>query len=58
MAFGNIVAFICGIISLVSDSVHSVAFNAIFTKSPVVNSAKKISLRFKKSLKNPKLTGT
>ena len=59
MAFGNIVAFICGIISLVSDSVHSVAFNAIFTKSPVgLNSAKKISLRSKKSLKNPKLTGT
>lgn len=56
MAFGNIVAFIC-VISLVSDSV---ALKAIFTKSPVdSNSAKKISLRFKKeSFKNPKLTGT
>lgn len=55
MAFGNIVAFIC-VISFVSDSV---ALNAIFTKSPVdSNSAKKMSLRFKKSFKNPKLTGT
>ena len=55
MAFGNIVAFIC-VISLVSDSV---ALNAIFAKSPVdSDSAKKISLRFKKSFKNPKLSGT
>ena len=55
MAFGNIVAFIC-VISLVSDSV---ALNAIFAKSLVdSNSAKKISLRFKKSFKNPKLSGT
>ena len=54
MAFGNIVAFIC-VISLVSDSV---ALNAIFAKSPVdSNSAKKISLRFKKSFKNSKLSG-
>ena len=56
MAFGNIVAFIC-VISLVSDSV---ALNGIFfAKSPVdSDSAKKISLRFKKSFKNPKLSGT
>lgn len=55
MAFANIVAFIC-VISLVSDSV---ALNAIFAKSLVdSNSAKKISLRFKKSFKNPKLSGT
>ena len=55
MAFGNIVAFIC-VISFVSDYV---ALNEIFTKSPVdSNSAKKMSLRFEKSFKNPKLTGT